>query len=85
MSNETLATELLKEQRASSKRWFVAFLVVLCLWFATIGGFIIYLCLPDEVTTVESEQGNANYVGNDLSGVINNGFEGSSSPTEQTP
>ena len=81
MDNETLATELLKEQKANAKRWFIAFLVVLSLWFATIGGFIIYLCLPDEVTAVESEQGNANYIGNDLSGVINNG-ENTSNPTE---
>ena len=53
MDNETLATELLKEQKQNAKRWFVAFLVVLCLWFATIAGFIVYLSLPEEVSTVE--------------------------------
>lgn len=86
MDNETLATELLKGQKQNAKRWFIAFLVVLCLWFATIAGFIVYLSLPDEVTEVTSEAGHANYIGNDLSGVINNnGVESASSPTEQAP
>lgn len=86
MNNETLATELLKEAKVNAKRWFIAFLVVLGLWFATIGGFIIYMSLPDEVTEVYSDEGHANYIGNDMSGVINNnGVESESSPTEQTP
>lgn len=47
---ETLATELIKELRASSKRWFIAFIVVLVLWFATIGIFVWYLNQPIEET-----------------------------------
>lgn len=46
-----LATELMHELKAASKRWFIAFLVVLGLWFATIGGFIWYISLPAEETT----------------------------------
>lgn len=46
-----LATELMHELKMSSKRWFIAFLVVLSLWFATIGGFIWYISLPIEETT----------------------------------
>ena len=46
-----LATELMHELKAASKRWFIAFLVVLGLWFATIGGFIWYIGLPVEETT----------------------------------
>ena len=46
-----LATELMHELKATSKRWFIAFLVVLGLWFATIGGFIWYISLPAEETT----------------------------------
>lgn len=46
-----LATELMHELKAASKRWFIAFLVVLGLWFATIGGFIWYISLPVEETT----------------------------------
>ena len=45
---ENLATELLKEVKAQSKRWFTAFIVVLLLWFATIGIFIWYISLPIE-------------------------------------
>lgn len=46
-----LATELMHELKATSKRWFIAFLVMLGLWFATIGGFIWYISLPVEETT----------------------------------
>lgn len=51
MDKETLATEMLSEIKATSKRWFIAFIVTLCLWFATIIGFIWYITLPVEDTT----------------------------------
>ena len=51
MDKETLATEMLREIKATSKRWFIAFIVTLCLWFATIIGFIWYITLPVEDTT----------------------------------
>ncbi|MCH5210422.1 MAG: hypothetical protein J1F01_05595 [Oscillospiraceae bacterium] len=78
--NETLATEMMAELKASGKRWFIAFLTVTVLWFATIGGFLWYLNTPDESMAVElrSDEGNANYVGNDMNGVINNGSNGKS-------
>lgn len=69
--NTSLATELIRELKSTSKRWFIAFIVVLSLWFATIGGFIIYLSLPIEETTTETvtqdadDNGNNNYVGGD--------------------
>lgn len=60
-TNETLATEMLRELKASNRRWFIAFLVVLILWFATIGGFIWYISLPiDEVSVEQELDGNAN-------------------------
>ncbi len=49
MKNEngvTLATEMMMELKANSKRWFISFLVVLVLWFATIGLFIWYINQP---------------------------------------
>lgn len=55
MKDDTLAMELLKEQRTNAKRWFIAFIVVLGLWFATIGGFIAYLSIPSEVSSVEQQ------------------------------
>ena len=79
--NENLATEIIAELKAVNRRWFIAFITVLLLWFATIGGFLVYMCLPVEeneniVTELYSDDGNANYVGNDMNGVINNGGEG---------
>ena len=69
----SLATELLHEVKASAKRWFIAFIVVLCLWFATIGVFVWYISLPVEVTdSVEQQSDNNsnNYVvGGDYNGV----------------
>lgn len=57
MENQTLATEMLKELKANSKRWFISFLVVLVLWFATIGVFIWYLNQPiEETETIEYTQ-----------------------------
>lgn len=53
MENETLATEMLHELKSNSRRWFIAFLVVLTLWFATIGAFLWYISLPVEETSVE--------------------------------
>lgn len=53
MENETLATEMLHELKSSNRRWFIAFLVVLTLWFATIGAFLWYISLPVEETSVE--------------------------------
>ena len=75
----TLATELLHELKASAKRWFIAFIVTLVLWFATIGVFIWYITLPvtTEEVTVENEDGNANYIGDDMNGDITNGKDNS--------
>ena len=81
--DNTLASELLKEVKASAKRWFIAFIVTLSLWFATIIGFVCYeyFSLPEETETVsvENEDGNANYIGDDMNGDINNGESESNS------
>lgn len=73
MENETLATELLHELKESAKRWFIAFCIMIALEAATIAGFMWYISLPVEDVTVKNEDGNANYIGNNMSGVINNG------------
>lgn len=59
MENETLATEMLKELKANSKRWFISFLVVLVLWFATIGIFIWYINQPIEETVTYTQDATA--------------------------
>ena len=69
----SFATELLQQIKATSKRWFIAFIITLILWFATIGGFIAYLSLPvDETVAVQNEDGNANYIDDSLNGDVNN-------------
>lgn len=40
--NTTLALEMLKELKKSSKRWFIAFIIVLVMLFATNIGWLIY-------------------------------------------
>lgn len=49
---KTLATEILQELRASAKRWFIAFLVMLAVEIGTVIGFLWYLSLPVEESTV---------------------------------
>ena len=73
MENESLATELLHDIKSQAKRWFIAFIIVLLLWFATIGAFLWYISLPvDEVeTTVEQtadDYSNNQIVGGDYIG-----------------
>ena len=65
---ENLATEILHELKANAKRWFIAFIITLLLWFTTIGIFIWYISLPIEDYSVEvtNDDGNANFVGGDL-------------------
>lgn len=55
MDTENLATEILRELKANAKRWFIAFITVLILWFATIGAFLWYISLPVEEYTIEQE------------------------------
>lgn len=77
MNEETLASELLHELKATSRRWFIAFLIVLALWFATIGAFVWYISLPVEETTtvdLQNDDGNLNYLeDSSVNGDINNG------------
>lgn len=56
MDSETLATELLKEVKASAKRWFIAFCIMIGLELATIIGFMWYISLPIEEVTTSYEQ-----------------------------
>jgi len=72
---DKFATELLHEVKASAKRWFIAFLVVLGLWFATIGAFVWYISLPVEVVEndiqQQSDNSSNNYVvGGDFDGGV---------------
>lgn len=66
----TLATEILQELKASARRWFIAFLVMLGIEIATVAGFLWYLSLPTEEYTIDqnTDTGGDNYaVGSDYS------------------
>ena len=71
--NIPLATEIIRTLKK------IIFALII-LEFLTIAGFMWYISLPAEQLQIENEEGNANYVGNDLNGVINNG-ENSSEET----
>ena len=57
---EKLATELLHEIKAQSKRWFIAFVITLVLWFLTIGVFIWYITLTVEEYSISYDQSAEN-------------------------
>ena len=80
---EKLATELLHELKSSSRRWFIAFCIMCFLEIATIIGFMWYISLPVDEISVESESGNANYIGNDLNGELYNGESNSEETSER--
>lgn len=62
--NMTLATELLHELKASAKRWFIAFCIMVVLEVATIAGFLWYISLPVEETYTISQDADQTEVEN---------------------
>lgn len=63
MEDTTLATEMLHELKANNRKWFIAFLIVLILWFATIGGFLWYISLPiEDVSITQKADGDSNHL-----------------------
>ncbi len=53
---KTLASEILAELKASAKRWFIAFCIMVFVELATIVGFIWYISLPVETTVDTIDQ-----------------------------
>ena len=85
----TLATEILRELKASAQRWFIAFLVMLGIEVATVAGFLWYLSLPAEEYSVtqDTDDGGDNYaVGGNYSGTTadNVQAEGNTESTKET-
>ena len=87
MKNEAmpLATELLKEVQISAKRWFIIAIVELLIILSMAGGFVWYLSLPIDEVVVENDDGNATYVGDDLTGAIYNGKDNSEETKSTAP
>lgn len=87
MEHETmpLATELLKEIQISAKRWFIIAIVELLIILSMAGWFVWYLSLPIDEVVVENDDGNATYVGNDLTGAVYNGKDNSEEAANTAP
>ena len=65
LKEQSFAMEILKDYKKSNKRLFAIILVILSMWFATIGAFIYYINTVDyeeitETAEVENDSGNAN-------------------------
>lgn len=75
MDNKSFAMEVLIDYKKANKRQFIIIIVILLMWFATIG-YLVHI-LNDigtiEETTIsqDNENGYNNYIGDD--GDINNG------------
>lgn len=65
--NLSLATELLHEIKATSRRWFLAFCVMVVLEIATIVGFLWYISLPvSEYKEVTQDAAQTDVEGSEL-------------------
>lgn len=72
--NQSLATELLHEVKATSKRWFILFIITLLMLFGTNMVWLYAWNLPTEETTISSDNNsNANYINGERD--ITNGGE----------
>lgn len=83
MEHETLATELLREVKASARRWFIAFLVMCLLEIATVVGFLYYISLPTEEYNIEQEADNGSFNNVSNQGEVTNGGEAESNVQEK--
>ena len=79
VEEKSLAYEILVELRTNCRRWFIAFVVVLLLWFATIGGFVWYISQYDYVSYQQDGSG-FNNINTQVQGSVhnNNGTESTS-------
>ena len=70
MNEETLASELLKEVKDTSRRWFIAFCVMVILEIATICGFLWYISLPVEEAETTISQDTQDIEDSDIKQII---------------
>ena len=65
MDGDNLATELLREVKATSKRWFILFIITLIMLCGTNMAWLYAWNLPSEETTTtitSDDSSNANYI-----------------------
>ena len=56
----SLAMEIMQELKKTSRRWFIAFCIMCVVEIATIIGFVWYISLPVEETSVEQNVDDVN-------------------------
>lgn len=79
IQEQSFAMELLTDQKKQNKRQFIIILVILGMWFATIG-YLVYVLndigtettTTDETYDMSTEEGNNNYIGGDNNGKVEN-------------
>ena len=78
LQKETLASEFLSDYKKTNKRLFILIIIILMMWFATIGTFLYYIDThgmeeTQEIVDIENENGDSNgCIGDNCnSGVIN--------------
>ena len=72
MDAENLASELLKEVKASAKRWFIAFCIMVGLELATIIGFMWYITLPVDETVITQDMDDID--GNNVKQIVGDDY-----------
>lgn len=70
MENETLATELLHELKASAKRWFIIAIIELVIICGITGAFLWYISLPVDYSEWSVEQESTDRSFNNIGGYI---------------
>lgn len=80
IKEQSLAMELLQDYKKTNKRMFITILVILTMWFATIGAFLYYINTTGYMETEEiaetDDGGNACVGDNCNNGEINYGESG---------
>lgn len=68
LKEQSLAYEILQDSKKANKRMFILLVIVLCMWFTTIG-YLVYILndigTVSETITQENSSGYNNYIGND--------------------
>lgn len=77
IKEESFAMTMLKDYKKQNKRQFIIILVILSMWFATIGYLVYILNDIQVIETTETydmstEDGNNNFIGGDNNGEITN-------------
>lgn len=84
LTDTTIFESALDREERHIKRLMLILVFVIACWVTTVALFVWYISLPveEETITVENEDGNANYIGNDMNGDFNYGENNSTENTE---